>query len=189
MNRSVEKAPEVALPATAIRALAHALAARIGDDDAAHALRAAGNAAGEALHAAFAGAVARGGAEGSADSLGGLDGDAFWQRLADFLAARGWGRLRFRQVHDGVGALESTDWFEADPKGGAARPGCHLTTGMLANLLGAIAGDEVAVLEAECRSAGHDRCTFLFGAPATLETLYGDLAGGADLDQALLELV
>ena len=188
MNRSAGRSPELALPATALRALSAALSERLGADDAAYALRAAGNAAGTALHAAFA-ASAVGIADGDPrEQLGEVDGAAFWHRFSDFLAARGWGRLRFRQLHDGVGALESSDWVEAGTDRNLGRPCCHLTTGMLANLLGGVAGDEVAVLEAECRSAGHDQCVFLFGAPATLEALYGDLAEGSDLDHALHEL-
>jgi hypothetical protein len=188
MNGQGGRTPELALPASAMRALAAALTERVGADEAAYALRAAGNAAGTALHAAFAAGIAPA-ADDPRESIGDLEGDAFWQRISDFLAARGWGRLRFSQLHDGVGALESDDWFEAATDARADRPSCHFSTGMLANLLGGVAGDEVAVMEAECRSTGQPRCVFLFGAPATLETLYGDLAAGTELRQALLELV
>jgi predicted hydrocarbon binding protein len=187
MNRNPSKQPELAIPLAALRALRTRLAADVGTDAAARALRAAGHAAGDAFFATLAAAA---GARSAADRdrLAELDSVAFWRKLGDFFAARGWGRLRFLEVHEGVGALESSDWAEADD-GEAQRPSCHLTTGLLANLLGNIAERPVAVLEAECRSRGDSRCVFLFGAPETMNVVHGDLAAGSDLDRALLELV
>jgi hypothetical protein len=187
MSQSSTRPAELVLPVASFAALAGSLGQRLGPDDAAHTLRAAGHAAGESLHEAFAAAAVGRGAEPQ-QQLAELDGAIFWQLLGDFFANRGWGRLRFRQVHEGVGALESDDWFEAAGGERAGRPSCHFTTGMLANLLGATSGEQVAVLETSCRSAGGEQCVFLFGAPATLEALYGDLAAGAALDQALVEL-
>jgi bacteriochlorophyll 4-vinyl reductase len=186
MSQSSSRPSELMLPGASFAALAGDLSRRLGPDDAAHALRAAGHAAGEALHESLAAAVA--GRSTEPQQLAELDGALFWQRLGDFFASRGWGHLRFRQPHEGVGALETDDWFEVAAGERVGRPSCHFTTGMLANLLGATSGETVAVLESSCRSAGAERCVFLFGAPATLEALYGDLAGGAPLDQALAEL-
>jgi hypothetical protein len=91
-------------------------------------------------------------------------------------------------VHPGVGALDTIDWVEADPESSEARPSCFFTTGVLANLLGNVAGSNVAVLEVECRSTGHDRCRFMFGSAEALNALYSRVASGAAIDTALSEL-
>ena len=70
----------------------------------------------------------------------------------------------------------------------ASRPSCFFTTGMLANLLGQAAGGDVAVLEAECRSRGDERCRFLFGSPAALDALYTRLRAGEDIQESITAL-
>lgn len=190
MSRPSSRPPELALPVASLRALRASLAAEVGRDAAAGVLRAAGYAAGDAFLAALvAGAPTRGADASTAERLSGIDGGAFWRRVGEFYAARGWGHLRFHQPHEGVGALDTSDWVEADGEADTERPSCHFTTGMLANLLGGIAGRDVAVLEAECRSRGDARCVFLFGSRETLDVVFDDLLSGADLDRALLELV
>ncbi|MFW6079658.1 MAG: V4R domain-containing protein, partial [Gemmatimonadota bacterium] len=133
----------------------------------------------------------------AADALAPLFDDAaewpaaeFWRRLADLLARRGWGTLEHEDPHPGVGALDSPDWSEADPSAGAHRPSCFFTTGLLASLLGRIAGDDadIGVLEVECRSRGDLRCRFLFGAHAALERVHHAVAAGRDAATALAEL-
>jgi predicted hydrocarbon binding protein len=188
MNRAT-RPPELALPIAALHALRGHLAEEVGNDAAARALRAAGHAAGDALFAAFAasGGMLAPDEDAMRERLAGIGSHEFWRRLAAFFAARGWGHLHFRQLHDGVGALESRDWVEA--VGDASRPSCHFTTGALANLLGHVAAQPVAVLEAECRSQGDERCSFLFGASESIHVLFGDLTAGTGLEQALLELV
>jgi predicted hydrocarbon binding protein len=188
MNRS-DRAADLALPAASLTALGRALAAEIGAERAAHALRAAGHAAGDALFRGFArGATGEAADEAAATALAGLPEERFWQRFAEFFAGRGWGRLTFEAVHPGVGALASGDCVEAVPGADAPIPGCHFTTGVLANLLGRVAGDDVAVLEVECRSSGDPRCRFLFGAPAALDAVFADLAAGRDVDASLAAL-
>jgi predicted hydrocarbon binding protein len=191
MNRAGSRPPELLLPVASLKALGAALGAELGADGAALAMRRAGYAAGEALGGALSAAIAGRGADGAEadDQLGDLPSDVFWRRLADFFSGRNWGRLRFRQLHEGLGVLEAEKWFEADASGDAGRPSCHFTTGMLANLLGQVSGAEIAVLEVTCRSQGAEQCSFLFGAPPTLQAVYGDLTAGRDLQQALLELV
>jgi hypothetical protein len=87
-----------------------------------------------------------------------------------------------------VGALDSGNWVEVQPES-ATRPSCYFTTGLLANLLGQAADAEIAVLEVECRSRGDERCRFLFGAPVTLDELYGRLRSGEPVDQSIASLV
>ncbi|MGH7339243.1 MAG: V4R domain-containing protein [Candidatus Rokuibacteriota bacterium] len=68
------------------------------------------------------------------------------------------------------------------------RPGCFFSTGLLANLLGQIAGQEIAVMEVECRSQGDARCRFVFGGPAALEELFNRIEAGQDVDGSIAAL-
>ena len=108
--------------------------------------------------------------------------------MAELFAARGWGRLEFTALHPALGSLEASDWVEADASDGSLRPSCHFTTGVLANLLGHAAGENVGVLEVECRSRGDLACRFIFGGHDALEAVYQALARGQELDQALAQL-
>jgi predicted hydrocarbon binding protein len=172
------RAPELAIPVASLAALRKALIAEVGANAAARALRAAGHAAGDAWYPQF---------------VSGKGGDdvpekTFWRRLSKFFHAHGWGTLTHSAVHPGVGALEAADWVEAEPESGETRPSCFFTTGVLANLLGNVAGTGVAVLEVECRSTGQERCLFMFGSPEALNALYSRVATGSDVNAALSEL-
>ena len=183
MRRNGSSCPELALPVASLQALRGALEAEVGVDAAARALRHAGHAAGDALFPLL-------GIAGEVEATpGDLPEDAFWHRVTDLFAARGWGRLEFQALHPGLGALDASDWLEADPALGRLRPSCHFTTGVLANLLGRTAGDAMGVLEVECRSRGDLRCRFLFGGRDALEAVHEELARGQDLETTLGQLV
>jgi predicted hydrocarbon binding protein len=176
MPRPATRAPELAIPVASLAALRKALIAEVGADAAARALRVAGYAAGDAWYPQFA--------NGSQD----VPENTFWRRISQFFISHGWGTLTHAALHPGVGALDTVDWVEADPAAGETRPSCFFTTGVLANLLGNVAGSDVAVLEVECRSTGHDRCRFMFGSAEALNALYSRVASGAPVDSALSEL-
>jgi hypothetical protein len=156
------------------------LVSSVGPEAAALALRQAGHAAGDALHRILAG--------GSAESLTALPTERFWAQLSRLFSSRGWGQLHYSQVHTGVGALDTADWAEVRPDAAAGQPSCHFTTGILANLLGQIADAEVAVLEAECRSRGDQRCRFLFGGADAVYAVYERISAGDEPDAALARL-
>lgn len=183
---------EIALPASLLPALYRSVTEEAGDDVAAQALRHAGELAGDAfIHLLAHGTdTATGdGSEASNQSvLTSTPEPLFWKVLSDMFAARGWGRLVHESLHEGVGALESADWIEADPSSAAARPSCHLTAGLLAKLLGHAAGETVEVIESECRSRGDLRCRFLFGSVPMLQWIDQALAAGRELDAALADL-
>jgi predicted hydrocarbon binding protein len=181
MSEPQMQSPELDLPVASLLALRRALEAELGADTAARALQQAGHAAGDALFAAFAGSVRDG-------DVADLDEAEFWRRLRDLFADRGWGTLHFEDIHPGVGALESSDWAEADPAEGALRPSCYFTAGLLANLLGRTANEDVGILEVECRSRGDLRCRFLFGGHAALEWIHGELSAGRDVESTLADL-
>jgi bacteriochlorophyll 4-vinyl reductase len=180
---------ELAVPVASLKALRGGLEAEVGPDAAAHALRLAGNAAGEAMFRPFVhGAGVSAEAADPQAALATLPEGRFWEMLAAYFASRGWGRLTFSALHPGVGALDTADWVEADPDAVADRPCCYFTTGLFAGLLGRVTGQEVAVLEVSCRSQGEPRCRFLFGPAEALGAVYGDIAAGTRLEDALASL-
>lgn len=189
MNNIQTRPSELVVPVRALNGLRAALAAEAGVDTAARALRMAGSAAGEAMFRSLGSAA---GATGDADevreTIAALPQQRFWDAFSAYFASRGWGRLTFSPAHTGIGSLTAADWVEADPESGETRPACFFTTGLLAGLLGRITGDEVAVLEAECRCTGASRCRFLFGSPAALATVFAEWSGGKDVEASLAAL-
>src|SRR5688572_8762062 len=95
---------EIAIPATAFGSLRAQLEKEAGPLQTVHALHHAGYAVGAAAAPSLTG--------GSSDG-GSLGEDAFWAKLSDFFAKRGWGSLRHARPHPAVGLLSSADWAEA----------------------------------------------------------------------------
>ena len=144
-------------------------------------LQEAGFAGGEELYAAFTGWLSSTrGIEKPAD----MDVQFFGEVLAEFFAEQGWGRLTATPLGP-VLALDSTEWAEALDERQGEFPSCHLSCGLLADFLGRISRDLVAVMEVECRSRGEPHCRFLAGAPETLGILYDRMAAGATYLEAL----
>lgn len=168
---------EIRFPADAILAIRRSLVREVGAEAAGRALQEAGNAAGDALFDRLSRA---------ADALADTPSASFWDRLAGLFREMGWGTVEHRDLHPGVGALDARDWFEVDPA--ARRPSCPFTTGVLANVLGRVAGGEVAVLQVPLPDGTPGGCRFLFGGAAAVERLYGGLREGRDLEAALSAL-
>jgi hypothetical protein len=170
---------EIAIPATAFGSLRAHLEKEAGALPTVHALHHAGYAAGAAAAPALAGALGEAGAMGEG---------AFWSRLSDFFAKRGWGSLRHARSHSAVGVLSSPDWAEATVGDGGPEASCHFSAGFLSGLLTELAGGPVAVLEVGCRSRGADACSFVFGSEGAIHELYGRLLEDDNLDGALAAL-
>jgi bacteriochlorophyll 4-vinyl reductase len=113
-----------------------------------------------------------------------LDATQFSDALSDFFLASGWGRLTVAPVGGAALALDSTDWIEAEP-GSAQMPMCFFSSGMLADLLSRVSGEQVAVMEVECRSRGDGMCRFLTASPATLQEVYEKMTAGRTYVEAL----
>jgi len=175
---------ELALPVASLAALRRALVESTGDDVAARALQQAGVAAGDAFFHLLSPPGPAGGSATPAEWNEGV----FWRRFAEMFERRGWGRIANERVHPGVAALDAFDWVESDAGMGATRPSCFFTAGLLANLLGRVVQDEVAVLEVECRSRGDARCRFLYGSPQNMDSVFGRLRAGAALEESLTAL-
>jgi len=167
------------LPRPLVASLISAVMAGRSPQEGAELLRLAGYDAGESIYEMLRDRLA---ARGYAGDVEESDASAFWEALSD-----SWGTVRHRELHPGVAEISSGDWFEADavPAGGA----CHLSTGIFADLLRRVAGDDVAVLEVGCRARGDDDCRFLFGGPAALEALHARIGAGEDLETAVRNLV
>ena len=144
-------------------------------------LQEAGYAAGETVYGAFAAWLpGRMGVHSPAE----LDADLLAETLSEFFASGGWGNVTLSPVGTGALALDSSDWAEADP-GTAQAPMCFFSAGMLADFLGRLSGETVAVMEVECRSRGDARCRFLSATPEVLEKVYNEMTAGRSYEEAL----
>lgn len=154
---------------------------RSGDPQAAVTLQEAGYAGGTSLFESFRAWLGERTDAGPEE----LDVDAFQQLASEYFSDTGWGTLQVGTISDVVATLDSEDWGESDPSSPVQYPSCHLTTGMFADLFGRLAGAPVAVLEVECRSAGHARCRFLVGSPEVMDAVYEEMGRGRDYEAAV----
>ena len=147
-------------------------------------LQEAGYAGGNALHQAF----------GKWCALRGLAvpehmvAPEFEQRATEFFAELGWGAMSVGTLHDSVLTLDSANWAESDPASAMEFPGCYLSSGLLADFFGRIAGTPLAVMEVECRSMGSKRCRFLLGSTETLQYVYDGMTTGIPYDSTLSKM-
>ena len=137
-------------------------------------LQEAGYSAGEGLYRGFA----------ATNNPADLDASMLGETLSEFFSSAGWGSVTMTPVGTGAFALDSTDWVEAEP-GTAQSPMCFFTAGMLADFLGRLSDETVAVLEVECRSRGDARCRFLSATPEVLEKVYNEMTAGRTYEEAL----
>ena len=137
-------------------------------------LQEVGYAAGEDLYRGFA----------AIHNPADLDAEMLGETLSEFFSSTGWGTVTMSAVGTGAFALDSTDWVEAEP-GTAQSPMCFFTAGMLADFLGRLSDETVAVLEVECRSRGDARCRFLSATPEVLERVYDEMTAGRSYQEAL----
>lgn len=175
----------VQIPAAWITAMNDTIAETHGEAEAALLLRRIGMASGGAFRELFQDWLSETGVEPADPAR--LDPTVFWSRLSGFFEELGWGSLTFELPHPGIIALSSRNWVEGS---GVSRthPGCHCSTGLLAELFRSITGSDLAVLEVECRSAGAERCRFLVGGEEALQVVHGRLSSGSAPDEAILAL-
>lgn len=144
-------------------------------------LQEAGYASGEGVYQSFsAWLTARSGIDRPED----LDAAHFGAVLSEFFQAKGWGSLTVAPLGNAALALDSADWIEAEPDT-AAMPMCFFSSGMLADFLGRVSGEPVAVMEVECRSKGEPQCRFLSASPPTLQHVYEQMMQGMTYAEAL----
>ena len=152
----------------------HASLATHAPEQAVTILQEAGYAAGEGLFKAFT----------AANNPADLDADLLAPTLSEFFTSGGWGSVTVTPVGTGALALDSADWAEAQP-GTSPTPMCFFSAGMLADFLGRLSDETVAVMEVECRSRGDARCRFLSATPEVLEKVYNEMTQGRSYEDAL----
>jgi predicted hydrocarbon binding protein len=145
-------------------------------------LQEAGFAGGEELYESFTEWLAR---RRGVEQPSELDVNFLGEVLGEFFSDQGWGRLDASPLGPAVLALDSAEWAEALDERQGEFPSCHLTCGLLADFLGRMSSELVAVMEVECRSRGEERCRFLAGSPETLGVLYEQMAQGTGYLEAL----
>lgn len=170
----------VTLPASLLAALYGALERDRGPAAAAATLREVGFETGGALLESVQ-------ARAAAGAVGDLPAARFWEHLSATFREMGWGALEVEEPHPGVVSLRSESWAEAEGRA-SAQPCCHLTTGLLADLLSRVAGADLAAMEVECRAAGDPHCRFMVGGPGALQRVYEELSGGRAYSQAVAAL-
>jgi hypothetical protein len=116
-----------------------------------------------------------------------LDSARLGEVLSEFFQSLGWGALSIEPLGQAGLTLDSPDWAESEPGINSAAPTCHYSSGLFSSILSRIAGNEVAVMEVECRSCNDARCRFLAGSPETLQTVFEAMTAGKDYRQAMLE--
>ena len=159
----------------------HTSLMRDAGDHAINILQDAGFAAGAGVFQAFcAWLPAHAGVAGPEE----LDAAQLDSVLTEFFQASGWGALTISPVGRAALALDSTDWAEAEP-GTAQSVMCFFSAGMLADFLGRLSGEPVAVMEVECRCKNDARCRFLSASPETLNAVYEQMNEGKGYEEAL----
>lgn len=112
----------------------------------------------------------------------------FEQRAVEFFGELGWGAMSVGRLHDSVVTLDSANWAESDPASAMQFPGCYLSSGLLAEFFGRVAGTPLAVMEVECRSMGSPRCRFLLGSAETMQYVYNGMTTGIPYDTTLAKM-
>lgn len=163
---------EIRIHADSILALHATLKREVGTGAATRALQEAGHAAGDALFDRLE----------RESPLDQTPQATFWSRLSSMFREMGWGTVEHAEVHPGVGALVARDWFEV---ASTSKPTCPFSTGVLANILGRVAGQDVAVMVVPCAPEGGGCCRFLFGAGPVLQQVYTGIREGGELEAAL----
>jgi len=162
---------------SALLALRHAMG-----EAGAGSLQQAGFAAGGELYDGFTAWLKR--TNGVSDPAE-LDAEQLGQVLGDFFEEFGWGWVAVTRVGEAGLAIDAPNWAEGEPGAEEAGTSCHVSSGMLSAFLTKLAGQDMAVMEVECLTAGHDRCRFLAGAPETLEMVYQAMGRGLGYEEAL----
>lgn len=184
MSITVDTSRTVRVPTALFPALHHALE-EMNPTHAAETLRRIGFGLGRDFYQAL---EARADTVHPGRPLPGISSDEFWELARDLFDELGWGQLRYEASSDGVGAVTATEWVEADVDRQASRPSCHVTTGLLSDLLGRVIDGDVAVLQVECPSQGNANCRFLIGGGETLRHVHRAMREGTDVENVLAEI-
>jgi predicted hydrocarbon binding protein len=163
----------VAMSRTTLAAL-RSILFRDAGPAAAGALQEAGYAGGEAVYQSFREWLRKQGKAAPED----LEVGEFQHRASTYFREAGWGSITVGSMGEALATVDSADWGESDTGANLDQPGCHITTGMFADFFGRLSDVPLAVLEVECRSAGHERCRFLLGNADVMRFVYDEMEKG-----------
>jgi predicted hydrocarbon binding protein len=147
-------------------------------------LQEAGYASGPALYQAFVGWCMQNG-YGAPEAVAATN---FQQLAAAYFTELGWGSVSVSTISDAALTVDSADWVEADPTSAMQFPGCYLSSGMLADFFGRLAGAQLTSMEVECRSMGHSQCRFILGSAETIQHVYDSMSQGVAYEDALAQM-
>jgi hypothetical protein len=134
-----------------------------------------GYAGGVTVHASFAAWLT---ARGDARTPDSLDIGTFRALAVEYFHETGWGALALSALGEGLMALDSDDWAEADPAAELPYPGCYVTSGMLGAFFSMVGNVPLAAMEVECRSTGASRCRWVLGSAEAIQHVYDGMARG-----------
>lgn len=112
----------------------------------------------------------------------------FTQLATLYFNELGWGAVTVSTISDSAFTVDCAEWAESDPASGMQFPGCYLSSGMLADFFGRIAGAQLASMEVECRSMGHAHCRFILGSAETIQHMYDAMTQGIGYEDALAQM-
>jgi predicted hydrocarbon binding protein len=170
----------VAMSRTTLAAL-RSILLRDAGPAAAGALQEAGYAGGEAVYQSFREWLRKQGKAAPED----LEVGEFQRRASTYFREAGWGSITVGSLGEALATVDAADWGESDASANLDQPGCHITTGMFAEFFGRLSDVPLAVLEVECRSAGHERCRFLLGNADVMRFVYDEMEKGNSYTDAV----
>ena len=127
-------------------------------------------------------------AERGLPSPEGISAPDFGESASAFFSELGWGSVSVATLHDSAFTVDSPDWAESSSSAGMQFPGCYLSAGLLADLFGRLAGEQLVAMEVECRSMGHERCRFLLGSAETIQHVYEGILNGVGYEDSLAQM-
>ena len=170
----------VAMSRTTLAAL-RSILFRDAGPAAAGALQEAGYAGGEAVYQSFRDWLRKQGKASPED----LEVGEFQRKASTYFREAGWGSITVGSIGDALATVDSSDWGESELGANLEQPGCHITTGLFADFFGRLSDVPLAVLEVECRSAGHQRCRFLLGNAEVMRFVYDEMEKGRSYTDAV----
>jgi hypothetical protein len=117
-----------------------------------------------------------------------LDIGTFRALAVEYFREAGWGSLELSGLGDGLVALDSEDWGEADPAAQLPYPGCYVTSGLIGAFYSIVGQSPLAAMEVECRSTGASRCRWVLGSPEAIQHVYEGMARGEAYSDAAATL-
>lgn len=146
------------------------------------ALQAIGYAVGEELYNAYCAWLPE---QVGVDQPAEVAADSLSEVLGQFFELVGWGRIETQSLSPAILAVDVSDSPEVDARAGHPIPNCFILSGLLADFLGRIADNTLAVMEVECRSLREVSCRFLVGAPESVQRVYDHVASGGSYKSAV----